>query len=76
MSDKKYYEWSFNAVRIEQQHVDRHDRMAKFYWKLLDNECVRCPYRERYELAVSMRREARKRLKYALRVNETHGRDR
>jgi len=69
------YAWSFNAIRIESQHVARHDRMAKFYWKLLDSRCVNCPYKDRYNLAVNMRYAARQRLKYARWVNDRHGID-
>ena len=69
------YAWSFHAIRIESQHVARHDRMAKFYWKLLDSRCVNCPYRDRYNLAVNMRYAARERLKYARWVNDRRGTD-
>ena len=68
------YDWSFRAILIETRHVQRHDRMAKFYWKLLDSRCVDCPYRDRYNLAVNMRYAARQRLKYAQWVNDHRGR--
>ena len=67
------YAWSFNAIRIERQHIARHDRMAKFYWKLLDDRCVDCPYKQKYMLAVNMRHAARERLKYARWVNDRRG---
>jgi len=67
------YDWSFRAILIETRHVERHDRMAKFYWKLLDSRCENCPYKHRYDLAVNMRYAARQRLKYAQWVNDRQG---
>jgi len=73
MYSQRLYEWSFNAINIERRHVERHNRMAKFYYKLLDPTCIDCPYKKKYDLYVNMRHEARKRLRYAMEVNERRG---
>ena len=73
MDPQRLYEWSFNSIKIERRHVERHNRMAKFYYKLLDNRCIDCPYKKKYDLYVKMRHEARKRLKYAMEVNDRRG---